>query len=153
MAINENCAIVSEKHAFSLYEKITDKDYFLLSNSALRSNMTPIWLVDKEGKACGMLEDTENAKQLVTSDGKMLRSSHLSYFSFIDPIAGFTLLMQALKFSSEHHFPHLFVALNAMDFNVLSPLIVGLPYELSMAIAFGNSYSHHLNLQINTAEI
>ena len=153
LAINENSTIAPEKIAFSLYEKITDKDYFLPSNSDSRSKIKPLWLVDKEGNACGMLEDTENVKQLISSDGEMLRSAHLSYFSFTKPSTGYELLVQALRLSSQHHFPYIFVALNEMDFSALSPLITELPYELSTAIAFGTSNSMHLNLQINTAEI
>lgn len=144
---------LTEENAFLLYQKITDKDYFLLSDSTLRSKMAPIWLADPEGKACGKLEDTEQAKRLITSDGHMLRSSHLSYFTFTDPVAGYALLLEAIKFSSQQNFLHTFIALNQNDFDLLSPLIKDLVYDVAPATLYGNIHATNLTLQLNTAEI
>lgn len=144
---------LAEDTAFSLYEKITNKDYFLLSDNLLRSKMASIWLGDNEGKACGKLEDTEYAKRLVSSDGQKLHSSHLSYFTFTDPEAGLALLLQAITLSSQLDFLYTFVAVNQTDFELLKPLMNDLIYDVAPATLYGNIHAKNLNLQLNTAEI
>ena len=82
---------------------------------AERSQITPVWLMNPDGSACGMLEDTRNAKRLITGDGLELLSAHLSCFAYRTVSAGAELIGVALRHAVRLGLPALFVSMAEPD--------------------------------------
>ena len=93
-----------------------------------RSLQPPVSLVLPDGCACGLLEDTRRAKRLLLDDGTEMQSAHLSRFAYADPIAGATLLRQALARCARHLAPPaLFVSVPAVDTAAFLRLLGDIP--------------------------
>ena len=81
-----------------------------------RASRAPLFLVEPEGCACGVLEDTRRAKRLLLGDGGEMVSSHLSKFAYADVRAGVALLRQALARCRQRTLaPALFVSVPEID--------------------------------------
>ncbi len=77
----------------------------------LRSEMEPTWLVARDGRACGRLEDTLRAKRFITDDGVEMRCAHLACFAYSERTAGIALLRAALHHAFDRGFTDLFVTI------------------------------------------
>jgi hypothetical protein len=82
---------------------------------AARSQVTPVWLMKQDGSACGMLEDTRKAKQLISGDGSEILGAHLSCFACSTVSAGAELIGVALEQAVRLGLPALFVAVAEPD--------------------------------------
>lgn len=80
-----------------------------------RSQTRPVWLMNPDGSACGMLEDTRKAKRLITGDGSELLSAHLSCFAYNTVSAGAQLIGIARRQLAGLGFPAMFVAVAQPD--------------------------------------
>jgi hypothetical protein len=80
-----------------------------------RSEITPIWLMNSDGAACGMLEDTRKAKRLIMGNGEELLSGHLSCFAYRDSNAGAELIRIAFQQAVRLGLPALFVSVAERD--------------------------------------
>ena len=78
-----------------------------------RSEMKPLALLLGDGRAaaCGVVEDTRLGKRLVMSDGREMRSAHLSSLACDDTASGWELVRAALVIAAQQGFPSLFLAL------------------------------------------
>jgi hypothetical protein len=117
-----------------------------------RSEIAPIWLVAADGRACGRLEDTRRAKQLIADNGAEMRSAHLSCFAFQDTVAGGELLHAALRLAAGLGFPALFVAVAYPDAEALA-WSVGEGDVAAPATIYGSGLEPGPLWNINTAEI
>ena len=118
-------------------------------NPAERSEMSPLWLMDPEGGACGRLEDTRRAKRLIADDGVEMQSAHLSCFAYDDVDAGVALIRVALHHAAERGMPALFVAVPSGE----APAFARLDAVLAPATIYGTGLDPGLPWNINTAEI
>jgi hypothetical protein len=80
-----------------------------------RSQVTPVWLMKPDGSACGMLEDTRKAKQLINGDGSEMLGAHLSCFACSTVFAGAELIGVALERAVRLGLPALFVSVAEPD--------------------------------------
>ncbi len=80
-----------------------------------RSEIAPTWLMNSDGSACGMLEDTRKAKRLIMGNGTELLSAHLSCFAYMEPNAGAELVGIALQQAVRLGLPALFVSVAERD--------------------------------------
>lgn len=118
----------------------------------LRSELPPTALMLPDGSACGLLEDTRNAKILYTDDGE-LRSAHLSDFAYCDPARGAALLQAVLPLAAEHGNPALFVAVPVRQADTFLAHL-GIPDTLlALATIYGSGLSAAARWSFNTAEI
>ena len=93
-----------------------------------RSSRAPIFLVIPNGCACGVLEDTRQAKRLLLDDGGEMISAHLSKFAYADVPAGVSLLRQALALCGQRTLaPALFVSVPGIDAAEFVRLLGDLP--------------------------
>jgi hypothetical protein len=103
----------------------------------LRSGITPAWLVHPTGSACGLLEDTSKAKQLISNDGSELRSAHLSCFAYRSVCAAAELIRAALYLAAGFDLPAVFVAVAEPDAEQLIAALQGLDVLTASAIVYG----------------
>jgi hypothetical protein len=76
-----------------------------------RSAIAPIALVASDTSACGILEDTRNAKRLILDGGEEMLAAHLSKFAYRDPASGARLIREALgRCRRQNIAPALFVS-------------------------------------------
>jgi hypothetical protein len=121
----------------------------------LRSEMKPAWLIASNGQACAMLEDTRNAKRLITNDGKEIANAHLSYFAYKDLPSAIELLMFACQLISTTQHSGLFVSVAESDTNQLIKALKGWNLIVAPATVFGFEFEFETKFpwNINTAEI
>jgi hypothetical protein len=117
-----------------------------------RSQIRPVWLMNRDGSACGMLEDTRKAKRLINEDGLEMVSGHLSYFAFKNAAAGAELLREALGLLPAFGLPALFVAVCEPDSQSLCRILTNVPILPAAATVFGTGLIPGL-WNINSAEI
>jgi hypothetical protein len=124
-----------------------------MGTSALRSDMEPVALVHPSRTACGVIENTRDAKRLYQVGGDELVSAHVSGFAFSDPESGAALLRCAMGLAAAQGVPALFVA-------VPSPRAQGLVEALDLpglTVATATIYAAALPAydlwHINTSEI
>ncbi len=122
-------------------------------DSALRSDLEPIWLMASDGQACGMLEDTRKAKRLITNDGDEMRNAHLSYFAFNDLHSAVEILKDACRLAIKNRYTGLFVAIAVPDANKLLHELNGWSITVAPATVFGIGFEAKFQWIINTAEI
>ncbi|MGV3533599.1 MAG: N-acetyltransferase [Chthoniobacteraceae bacterium] len=80
----------------------------------VRSASAPAFLMNPDGSACGVLEDTRKAKRLIELGGDEMVAAHLSKFAYRDVAAGVRLIRAALAHCARERFaPALFVAVPA----------------------------------------
>jgi hypothetical protein len=93
----------------------------------LRSAIRPIALLAPDRSACGILEDTREAKRLFETNGGEMVAAHLSRFACTDPGAGVRLIRQALvRCASDGVAPAMFVAVPAADQVAFLALLEGM---------------------------
>ncbi|MDB6064139.1 MAG: hypothetical protein JWR26_347 [Pedosphaera sp.] len=102
-----------------------------------RSLLAPVWLMNPDGSACGMLEDTRRAKRLITGDGSEMLSAHLSCFAYNEVAAGAELLHAALRHVARLGLPALFVAVAAPDAKALRQALGNVEVLLAPATVYG----------------
>jgi hypothetical protein len=117
-----------------------------------RSQIRPVWLMNPDGSACGMLEDTRKAKRLIEGDGSEMVSGHLSYFAFKEAAAGAELLRAALGLLPSYSLPALFVAVCEPDSKALCEVLTDVRLLPAPATVFGTGLGPGL-WNINSAEI
>ncbi len=106
------------------YERLAPPGLALTGHgSHLRSEMTPVGLIDRGGAACGLLEDTLRGKRLFTDSDEELRSAHLSCFSWHDPQAAARLLESATHAACARGYPALFVSMPESRLTEILPLL------------------------------
>ena len=113
----------------------------------------PTWLVDRDGRACGLFEDTRRAKRLIADDGTELRSAHLSYFAYSDAAMGADLLRSALALAGRRGFPALFVAIAETDTAALQSALADVTVITAPATVYAMGLPADGLWNINTAEI
>jgi hypothetical protein len=118
-----------------------------------RSETEPTWLVNSDGRACGLLEDTRRGKRLIADDGSELLSAHLSYFAFATPAAGAELLRAALELAQQRGFPALFAGVAQHDAGPLQAALADVPIVVAPATIYGAELEAKGVWNINTAEI
>ena len=123
----------------------------------LRSEMKAISLVDFDGRACGVLEDTRLGKRLVMSDGAEMKSAHLSHLACSKPVHGMAVIQAARAIAAQQGFPSLFVSLPDADrYGELIRSLVGRHGALlARATVYGTGFPRHEGAAwwINTSEI
>jgi hypothetical protein len=118
-----------------------------------RSELSPTWLVDAEGLACGRLEDTRRAKRLLLSDGSEMVSAHLSCFAFAEVAAGAALVRTAARRAAGLGYPALFVAAADPDIAGLQARLGSMDLTLASATVYGTGLEAGRPWNVNTAEI
>ena len=117
-----------------------------------RSQITPVWLMNADGSACGMLEDTRKAKRLITGDGCELLSAHLSCFAYSAVWAGAELIGVALRHAVRLGLPALFVSMAEADAQELRASLLNLEILAARANVYGTGLMAGA-WNINTSEI
>ena len=117
-----------------------------------RSQVTPVWLMDPDGSACGMLEDTRKAKRLITGYGLELLSAHLSCFAYSTVSAGAELLGVALRQAVRLGLPALFVSVPEADAQELRVSLRNFEALAAPAIVYGTGLMA-ATWNINSSEI
>jgi hypothetical protein len=102
-----------------------------------RSQITPVWLMNADGSACGMLEDTRKAKRLITGDGSELLSAHLTCFAYSAVSAGAELIGVALRQAVRLGLPALFVSMAEPDAHELRVSLHRFEVLAAPAIVYG----------------
>jgi len=123
-----------------------------LVEASRRSQITPIWLMNPDGSACGMLEDTRKAKRLISGDGSEMLSAHLSYFGCNTIAAGAKLLGVALRQLARLRLPALFVAVPESDAKALRESLPNVEILAAPATVFGTGLAPG-SWNINSSEI
>lgn len=118
----------------------------------LRSEYPPVWLIEPDGTACGLLEDTRRAKRLIADDGTEMLSAHLSSFAAATPEGGARLLRRALALAHARHYPALFVAVPEGNRESLLGALRPPEVSLAPAVVYGVGLPPG-DWNINTAEI
>jgi hypothetical protein len=117
-----------------------------------RSQMPPTWLMGSTAEACGMLEDTRNAKRLIADDGSELLSAHLSCFAYGSIAAGAELVGAAVRLAERLGFPALFVSVSEPDGEPFGAALSNFEVRPAPASVYGTGLIPGL-WNINTAEI
>ena len=136
------------------FSKLSQAGYRSLdSQPTIRSAMPPTGLMLADRSACGLVEDTERGKQLVSHKHGSLNSAHLSQFAFQSSAAGAAIVRGAANICLENGRPRLFFAL---DQNSGEALLSQLP-EFEVVRASATIYSHGFDQsipwQVNSSEI
>jgi hypothetical protein len=106
----------TQEIGLACYRRLTAGRYACAPGDAeKRSQIKPLWLINQDGSACGMLEDTRKAKRLITGDGLELLSAHLSCFGYNTVSAGAQLIDIARRQLAGLGFPAMFVAVAQTD--------------------------------------
>ena len=120
---------------------------------AVRSDMTPVWLVAPDGSACGRLEDTRRAKRLIASDGTEIISAHLSCIGYRDIRSLAALLRVAQIATRESGYPALFAAISAEAASDVLEALDEPGIAVAPATLFASGIECGLKWSINSAEI
>jgi len=147
------CPHIDSNEFLRFYGLFCQHDYFLPEAFDKRSKMTPQYFTTADHKACGILEDTQKAKILYDEQGKEIRSAHLSYFEYENPISAANLLQSAVNISYHNNYPALFVCLPMGKSREITSLLKSLDYEQYGATVYGNDAASKIQLNINTSEI
>jgi len=118
-----------------------------------RSRMAPVWLVRRDGRACGRLEDTLRAKRLTLDDGSELVSAHLSAFACEEPAAGASVIREACRRAARLGYSGLFVAVAPCDYAALCRAMPEANVTAAAATVYGAGLEAGCDWNINTAEI
>jgi len=122
------------------------------ADPAVRSESAPRRLMLSDGSACGLLEDTRQAKRLI-GDGGELRSAHLSDFAYRSPADGARLARLALPMAARRGFPALFVAVSADEAGAFREELAVAEAVAAPATIYGLALEPGARWSINTAEI
>jgi hypothetical protein len=139
--------------ALACYRRLSVGRYACLVGDAEdRSQIEPTWFMNPDGSACGMLEDTRKAKQLITDDGSELLTAHCSCFAYSSISAGAELINAALNRAVQLGFPALFVSVPETDTPELKAALHGFELQPAPAIVYGTGLTAGV-WNINTSEI
>ena len=122
------------------------------SEAEKRSHIKPLWLVNPDGSACGMLEDTRKAKRLITGDGSELLSAHLSCFAYETVSAGAHLIDIARRQLPGLGLPAMFVAVPQTDAKELRNSLPNVEITAAPATIYGAGLPAGI-WNINSSEI
>lgn len=122
-------------------------------DSSLRSQVAPIGLVEANGEACGVLEDTRRGKRLYDSHGNEMVSGHLSSFGYRHPSAAAAVIRAAVEQCHRVGFPALFTAVPLREAEVIVDHLPGAEVVKAPATVFGYALEATGEWSINTAEI
>ena len=137
----------------SCYQQLSRGRYACpVGDASVRSQMRPVWLRHPEGLACGLLEDTRQAKRLLINDGSELLSAHLSCCAYGSMAAGAELIGEALRRTLALGWPGLFVAVPADEATALSAALTGCKILPAPATVYGTGLEKG-DWNINTSEI
>jgi len=109
--------------------------------------------MDRNGAACGSIEDTRRAKRLILADGTELVSAHLSDFAYRDVGRGAAFVREALIQARRMGYPALFVAASATDSHTLFSELGENRATLAPATIYGHGFAPGTEWNLNTAEI
>jgi hypothetical protein len=118
-----------------------------------RSLLTPVWLVRKDGSACGCVEDTRRAKRLIGNDGVEMITGHLSCFAYKNIESGVALIRTAIGRAGLLGHPALFVALAEADSPEILAEFGGQDVKRAPATIFAYGLTRNMEWNLNTAEI
>ena len=150
------CGEVTMEAGTACYQRLTLGGYSSPGGTpAGRSLIPPVWLMDEPGNACGRLEDTRQAKRLISDDGIEIVSAHLSCFARQDARSGASLIWAALNRALKAGIPALFVATPETGGPELIARLesLGLAVIVAPATVFGTGCLSGPAWNINTAEI
>jgi len=119
----------------------------------MRSHMAPTWLVQRDGSACGRLEDTRRAKRLYQAGNAEILSAHLSCFAYRDPESGAELVRAAAAAAAELGYPSLFLSLPEADAASLHEALGMVPLQQTSATIFGAGLIGGYGWSVNTSEV
>ncbi len=137
-----------------LYQKLTaDRFATAGGNPTIRSRMPPRGLIQANGNACGILEDTRRCKRLFRSDGGEMISAHLSCFGYRSIEDAAQLILTASQECDQLAIPALFVCVSAPEADSLVRLLPGRRLVQAPATVFGYAFDQRGRWSINTAEI
>ena len=151
--------VLAPTDASALYTDLSANRFSCpLHQPELRAQWPQTWLATGAGDACGFLEDTLDAKNLVQDSGVLMRSAHLSCFAYRTPAAGAAVVSHALAICRSRELPALFLSVSAVDaaelLNAVST-IAGI-VKGGMTLATASVYSAGLPVaqwNFNTADI
>ncbi len=153
---NDQTLVSTNEAGLACYRTFSRSRYACpVGQPALRSQIAPTWLMNPDGSACGLLEDTRKAKRLIVSDGTELLSAHLSCFSCATVSAGARLVRGAVQRATESGLPGLFVTLPEPDAKALCVELAnvgGLAILPAPAVVYGTGLEPG-TWNINSAEI
>jgi hypothetical protein len=136
------------------FQRLTAGQYATpCGNTIERSEVKPMEMILPDGSACGIVEDTRKAKCLFDRAGVELRSSHLSCFAYSTPVAGATLVRQALVHSAKIGFPTLFFAVPRQDAQSVYEALGCPDAVMAPATVFGYGLAAGHRWTINTSEV
>jgi hypothetical protein len=137
----------------SQYECLTAECFATDGGDAtLRSGMTPIGLLHRDGNACGMVEDTRLGKRLFRHDGTEMISAHLSSFGYRSAQDAVDLIAAAAGHCGGLEIPAFFVAVGASDARDIVPRLPAGVVKAG-ATVFGYALNTQAAWSINSAEI
>jgi hypothetical protein len=117
-----------------------------------RSRMAPLWLMQRDGSACGLLEDTRKAKRLIRGDGSEMLSAHLSCFAYENVSAAAELIRVALGQAVAAGLPSLFLSVAGTQAQLLGEALQNLEVLSAPARVYGAGLTAGC-WNINTSEI
>ena len=121
-------------------------------SSEQRSKIAPLWLMNPDSSACGMLEDTRKAKLLFTGEGIEMLSAHLSCFAYGSVSEGAELIGVALSLAKNLGLPALFLSVPERDAPALCDSLHRYEVLAAPAIVYGTGLVK-ADWNINTSEI
>lgn len=145
----------SEENALRVYRSsMHQKRVFAMGGDAtVRSEMTPTWLADPDGRAVGLLEDTRRGKRLHTSNDGEMFCAHLSHFGYNDIRWAASLIREALARAYTLGFPTLFTTVARSESDELCHELSGLNLVIAPATVYGTGLTSNVNWNINSSEI
>lgn len=143
----------SQETGLGCYRSLTAGRYACVPGEAQqRSQIKPLWIINPDGSACGMLEDTRKAKRLITGDGSEMLSAHLSCFAYDTVSAGAQLIGIARRLIADLGFPALFVAVAQPDAKNLRESLPNMDITTAPATVYGAGLPAGI-WNINSSEI
>ena len=149
-----NAAEVDNLAGENCYRQLSRQRYGVVGgNPSERSRITPTWFCSSDHLACGRLEDTYEAKRLIDSTEREMKSAHLSSFAFADVAAGVCLIRYVLARARQLGFPTVYVPLSAPDVPRVMQALDRPQIVLAPATIYGAGIESGWHWNINSAEI
>ena len=154
VSLNSMNMIVAESEGLAIYSHLSHGRFATpIRSSGGRSELKPTWLATPDQSACGMLEDTRQAKRLFLSQGEELLSAHLSCFAYGSVNAGAKLLKKALAHCAIHEAPAMFVAVPEVELDSFYEMLKVPNILLAPATIYAHGLVSGKSWNINTAEV
>jgi len=159
-ATTSNLNTTSREKLDNVYQELTRGTFASISgDSSLRSMLTPLPLVSDSGDACGLLEDTRQAKQLHTVGGDEMVSAHLSCLAFRNCLTGAELIRHAQRLCGQLGYPALFLSTETrfvdelLDRLDLASSVAASSVTRTSAMLFGYGFPANVPWRWHTSEI